>query len=143
MYWEITDPGLAETASLGHYEYLGAGMFYAWLACEPDMVEENLGRLQKIFAEVESSGVTAEELKQAKNKVKARVVLSSERPQSRLFNVGGNWLQRREYRTVADDLKSLDDVTLADICDVLAKYPLSRASTIAVGPRNDVRKPKQ
>ena len=37
--------------------------------------------------------------------MKARVVLSSERPQSRLFNVGGNWLQRREYRTVADDLR--------------------------------------
>ena len=36
MYWELTDAGLAETAVLGHYEYLGAGMFYTWLACEPD-----------------------------------------------------------------------------------------------------------
>ena len=36
MYWELVDPGLAETASLGHYEYLGVGMFYTWLACEPD-----------------------------------------------------------------------------------------------------------
>ena len=47
--------------------------------------------------------------------MKARVVLGSERPQSRLFNVGGNWLQRREYRTVADDIKSLDDVTVEQI----------------------------
>ena len=57
------------------------------------------------------------ELRQAKNKVKARVVLGSERPQNRLFNVGGNWLQRHEYRTVADDLKSLDDVTVAAVRD--------------------------
>jgi predicted Zn-dependent peptidase len=142
MYWELTDPGLAETASLGHYEYLGAGMFYTWLACEPDDVEKNLERLQKILRQVEREGVTEEELQQAKNKVKARVVLGSERPQSRLFNIGGNWLQRREYRTVADDLKSLDSVTTGQISEVLKKYPLTNASTIAVGPRENVRAPK-
>jgi predicted Zn-dependent peptidase len=141
LYWELTDPGLVETASLGHYEYLGAGMFYTWLACEPDLVEDNLARLRKILVEVERSGVTEDELKQSKNKVKARVVLSSERPQSRLFNVGGNWLQRREYRTVADDLKSLDNVTVAQIREVLAKYPLTNCSTITVGPCEKVKEP--
>jgi predicted Zn-dependent peptidase len=141
LYWELTDPGFAETASLGHYEYLGAGMFYTWLACEPNLVEENLARLRKILLEVEREGVTEDELKQSKNKVKARVVLSSERPQSRLFNVGGNWLQRREYRTVADDLKSLDGVTVDQIQTVLKKYPLTNCSTIAVGPCEKVREP--
>jgi predicted Zn-dependent peptidase len=139
MYWELTDPGLAETASLGHYEYLGAGMFYTWLACEPDAVEENLAKLNAIYQQAESQGVTEDELRQAKNKVKARVVLGSERPQNRLFNVGGNWLQRHEYRTVADDLKSLDDVTMADIRAVLKKYPLSACSTITVGPLKGVK----
>ena len=142
MYWELVDPGLAETASLGHYEYLGAGMFYTWLACEPDDVEDNLARLRSILVQVERDGITEEELNQAKNKVKARVVLGSERPQSRLFNVGGNWLQRREYRTVADDIKSLDDVTVEQIREVLKKYPLTAASTITVGPREKVVEPK-
>jgi predicted Zn-dependent peptidase len=141
MYWELTDAGLAETATLGHYEYLGAGMFYAWLACEPDLVEENLNRLRGIYRQVEMDGISEDELKQAKNKVKARVVLGSERPQNRLFNVGGNWLQRREYRTVADDLKSLDEVTVGAVREVLAKYPFSTASTITVGPRKDVKPP--
>jgi predicted Zn-dependent peptidase len=141
MYWELTDTGLAETATLGHYEYLGAGMFYAWLACEPDLVQENLNRLRGIYRHVEMEGVTEQELRQAKNKVKARVVLGSERPQNRLFNVGGNWLQRHEYRTVADDLTSLDQVSVSSISDVLKKYPFSRASTIAVGPRKEVRAP--
>jgi predicted Zn-dependent peptidase len=142
MFWEITDPGLAETATLGHYEYLGAGMFYTWLACEPELVQENLNRLRGIYRQVELDGITQQELSQAKNKVKARVVLGSERPQSRLFNLGGNWLQRREYRTVADDLKSLDDVTVESIRDVLKQYPFSNASTITVGPRTDVKAPE-
>jgi len=135
MYWELTESGLAESASLGHYEYQGLGMFYTWLSCEPEATEENLARLEQIYRDVEAEGVSETELRQAKNKVKARVVLSSERPRSRLFNVGGNWLQRREYRTVATDLESLEMVTVADVAAVLAKYPLSNCTTIAVGPR--------
>lgn len=135
MYWELTESGLAESASLGHYEYQGLGMFYTWLSCEPEATEENLALLEQIYRTVEAEGVSETELRQAKNKVKARVVLSSERPRSRLFNVGGNWLQRREYRTVATDLEALEKVTVADIAAVLAKYPLSNCTTIAVGPR--------
>jgi predicted Zn-dependent peptidase len=142
MYWELTDPGLAESASLGHYEYLGVGMFYTWLACEPEEAERNLRRLAAMFEQVETDGVREEEVRQAKNKVKARVVLSSERPRSRLFNVGGNWLQRREYRTVANDLDALDAVTLDDIRAVVKKFPLSQHSTITVGPLKTVRWPE-
>jgi predicted Zn-dependent peptidase len=117
-------------------------MFYTWLACEPDLVEQNLSLLDGIVRQIESTGVSDAELQQAKNKVKARVVLSSERPQSRLFNVGGNWLQRREYRTVADDLKALDEVTIGDLERVLRNFPLSQYTTLTVGPREDVRPPK-
>ena len=141
MYWELTESGLAESASLGHYEYQGLGMFYTWLACEPDAAEENLARLDELYRTVEVGGVTEIELRQAKNKVKARVVLSSERPRSRLFNVGGNWLQRREYRTVADDLEELERVTVDGIRAVLKKYPLSACSTITVGPLKKVKQP--
>jgi predicted Zn-dependent peptidase len=141
MYWALTDSGLAESASLGHYEYQGHGMFYTWLSCEPEKAEENLRRLDALYREMEAGGVTDEELEQAKNKVKARVVLSSERPRSRMFNVGGNWLQRREYRTVADDIDALDRVTVADIRRVLERFPLTAYSTVTVGPLEMVRPP--
>jgi predicted Zn-dependent peptidase len=141
LYWELVDSGVAETASLGHYEYAGVGMFYTWLACEPDQAEQNLAKLHQLFRQAEKDGFTEDELRQAKNKVKARVVLSSERPQSRLFNVGGNWLQRREYRRVADDLQALDNVSLDDLHSVVRKYPLTKYSTITVGPREDVKQP--
>ncbi|WP_425399588.1 M16 family metallopeptidase [Aeoliella sp.] len=134
MYWDLVDSGLVESASLGHYEYQGLGMFYTWLACEPEDTAENLARLHKLFEEAEQSGFQAEELEQAKNKVKARVVLGNERPRSRLFNVGGNWLQRREYRAVTDDLEAVSAITLDAVNEVLAKYPLTQHATAAVGP---------
>ena len=134
LYWELVDPGLVETASLGHYEYQGLGMLFTWLSCAPEDAAENFARLQAIYRLAEVKGFSPEELRQARSKVKARVVLGSERPRNRLFNVGGNWMQRREYRSVASDLATLDGVTLYDLHAELAKYPLSRASTVTIGP---------
>ncbi len=134
LYWELVDPGLVESASLGHYEYQGAGMYFSWLSCAPEDAVENFSRLSELQHIAQEKGFKAEELHQAKSKVKARVVLGSERPRNRLFNVGGNWLQRREYRSVDDDLKAIDAVTLDDIEGVLKEFPINRHTTVTVGP---------
>jgi predicted Zn-dependent peptidase len=139
LYWAMVDPGVAETASLGHYEYQGLGMFYTWLSCAPEDAEADFELLKNVYREAEAKGFAEEELRQARSKVKARVVLGSERPRNRLFNVGGNWMQRREYRSVAGDLATLDALTLDDIHAVLAKYPLTRATTATIGPLKEWR----
>ncbi len=134
MYWEMVDPGLAESASVGHYEYLGAGMFFTWISCDAETSAANYARATQLQEQAEQDGFTAKELQQAKSKVIARVVLGSERPRNRLFNVGGNWMQRSEYRSVGDDLAAIEAVTLDDIHHVLKKYPLTRHSTVSIGP---------
>jgi predicted Zn-dependent peptidase len=134
LYWQMVDPGLVESASLGHYEYQGLGMMYSWLSCAPEDARAIYEMLAKIYRTAEAKGFTEEELRQARSKVKARVVLGGERPRNRLFNVGGNWMQRREYRSVANDLATLDGVTLDEVHAVLAKYPLTRSTTATIGP---------
>jgi predicted Zn-dependent peptidase len=134
LYWELVDPGLAEHCSLHHHDYLGAGMFLTYMSSDPEFAADNLGRIRRVFAEVESSGITQAELDQAKSKINSRVVISSERPRGRLFTVGANWIQRREYRSVRDDLDAVEAVSLAEIAAVLKKYPLSKATTCVVGP---------
>ncbi|TWT48407.1 M16 family metallopeptidase [Botrimarina hoheduenensis] len=139
LYWRLVDSGRAESASLGHYDYQGVGMFYTWLSCEPETIEPNLAETLAVLGGIEQEPLTTEELNQAKSKVKSRVVLSSERPRNRLFNVGGNWLMRETYRTVADDLAALDGVQLEDVHRVSDSYPLDKVSIVTVGPRNDFR----
>jgi predicted Zn-dependent peptidase len=134
LYWDLVDPGLVESASLGHYEYQGAGMYFTWISCNPEDAAENFARVQELQAIAERDGFTEEELHQAKSKVKSRVVLGSERPRNRLFNVGGNWLQRREYRSVADDLQALQAVQLDDVHAVMRVFPLSKHTTVSIGP---------
>ncbi len=138
LFWELVDPGLAEHASFSHHDYQGSGLFMTYMSCEPGKTAENLKRLRRVYADLQAGGVTATELAQAKSKINSRVVLGSEKPRGRLFTVGGNWVNRREYHTVADDLALVDAVTVEQIAAVLASYPLADSTGIAIGPLAEV-----
>jgi predicted Zn-dependent peptidase len=141
LYWELVDPGLAEHCSLHHHEYLGAGMFLTYMSCDPEFAAENLKCILEQYRLATLQGITQAELDQAKSKINSRVVLSSERPRGRLFTVGLNWAQRREYRSVRDDLDAIEAITLADISAVLKKYDLHRSTTFVVGPLKEMAAP--
>ena len=139
IYWEVVDPGLVEFAELGYYDYDGSGSYMTWLSCQPETTEENLARIQAIYDVVNKDGVTEVELEQAKNKVASRVVLRSERPMGRLSSLGSNWVYRKEYQSVADDLAILRGLTLDDIRKCLDAYPLGACTTTAVGPLKELQ----
>jgi predicted Zn-dependent peptidase len=141
MFWDLIDTGLAEYASTDVGEFQGTGTYMTMLCCSPDQAEGNLRRIDDLYRAAERQGVTQEELARAKSKICAHVVLQSERPASRLFSVGGNWLQRREYRTVREMVQSYQQVTTSDIRAVLEKYPLSDCTTVAVGPLAQLHPP--
>jgi predicted Zn-dependent peptidase len=134
LYWELVDPGLVEHVSLSHSEHQGAGMMMTYMSCEPEQTADNLERILKIYREVEADGITAAELAQAKSKIRSRIVLGSERPRGRLFAVGTDWVYRREYSPVEAELDIVAGLTAADLHAVLAKYPLTRPTTVTIGP---------
>ena len=134
LYWELVDPGLAESAECGYYEFEGAGTFLTFLNGSPDSTFQNLERVSRIYRAVNAEGVSEDELEQAKNKVATRIVLRGERPMGRLSSLGGNWLIRREYRTVEDDLAIVRGVTLQNIHELLQEFPLGQTTTVGVGP---------
>jgi predicted Zn-dependent peptidase len=134
LYWELVDPGLAEAVSLSHGEHQRAGVMLTYLCCDPQYAAENLRRLNGVYRRTEAEGVTADELSQAKSKVRSRIVLSGERPRGRLFAVGSDWVYRRQYRPVEADLDEVAAITTSDLVAVLEKYPLTRPTTVAIGP---------
>ena len=134
LYWELMDPGLVESAEIGYYEYEETGAYLTFLNGPPEDTKSNLKRIAKIYADVHKNGVMADELEQAKNKVCSRLVLRGERPMGRLGGLGNNWLFRREYRSIADDVAIVQKISLADIRTLLDRFPLGQTTTIGVGP---------
>ena len=134
MYWDLVDPGYVDSANLWHHDYEGSGFYGIYLCCDPGSAEENLERIRAILKDVNENGVTEAEVAQAKSKVASRIVLASERPNGRLDALAENWIYRREYRTVEDDLKAVDQLTVKDFRELLDAYPLGETTTVAVGP---------
>ncbi len=134
LYWALVDPGLAETADMSFHDYDGTGSFYTSFSCEPERAHENIEIVNKVLAEVQRDNITDAELRQAKNKIGSRVVRGNERPVNRMQAVGMAWTYLGQYRTVDDELKAFDAVTLDSIREVLDKYPLQRVTTLALGP---------
>ena len=141
LYWEIVDPGLAEHVSLSHGEHQGTGMMMTYMSCDPEHVQGNLQRIFDIYRTAEAKGITSVELEQAKNKIRSRIVLSSERPRGRLFAVGNDWVYRQQYQSVAEELAVIARITVDDVMAVLTKYPLSRTTTVTIGPLEKVAAP--
>lgn len=139
FFWELIDTGLAEYASLGAFEFQGAGAFITFLCCAPEEAAENLQRIHRMQAEMHRHGVTEEELERAKSKICAHLVLQYERSANRLFSVGNNWLNRRQYRSVREVVDSYQRVTREDIQHVLDKHALTRHATVAVGPLGELK----
>ncbi len=135
MFWEITDPGLADTASLNHCDYLDAGSFLTWMSCEPEEANANLDRLKDLYDVVERDGFHEDELLRARNKMASGLVLSGERPRGRLFSIAGLQVQQMPYLSVRDELDIVEQITLDDIHAVLRKYPLSHNLTVTIGPQ--------
>ncbi|MFO0870754.1 MAG: pitrilysin family protein [Pirellulales bacterium] len=134
LFWELVDTGRAEFAGMANYEYQGTGIFSSFLCCPPEDAHANWQTLDEVLAGVQQDGVTADELERAQSKICAQIVLSAERPTNRMFSIGNNWVQRRTYRTVRETVDIYRAVQLDDLNRLLTRYPLTRRTTVTIGP---------
>jgi predicted Zn-dependent peptidase len=134
MFWDLIDSGRAEWAGMSPHEYQGTGLFLSYLCCAPEDCQENLQIVNGIIEAVQQEGVTEKELLQARSKICSHVVLRGERPMSRLYDIGSEWLQRRKYQTLREMADGYRNVSLEDIAKTVEKFPLNKRSTVTVVP---------
>jgi predicted Zn-dependent peptidase len=134
MYWDLVDPAYADSADFGYSDYDGSGAWMSYLACAPEDVADNIERFKAILKDVSEQGVTDTELEQARNKLSSRIVLGGERPMERLGALGANWVYRREYQSIEDDLALVQAITHDDLKAVVERYPLTITTLYGLGP---------
>ncbi len=142
FYWEFLDSGLAESAAVGNQEYDNAGLVMTFLCCAPEQAQENINRIASLQAALLTAPATERELELAKSKITSHIILSSERTESRMFSVGSQWLRGHEFKTPREISDIYQAVTLQEIQDVAAKYPLTRNMTVSVGPLDTLQSAK-
>ena len=134
LYWDLVDSGRAEHAACHHHDFLDAGIFVTQLSCEPETTHSLLDRIVEIYQGAEDD-LSTNEVDQARNKLLSRVVLAGERPRQRLFSLGLEWAHLSRYRSVSDDLVTLDTISREDLHRILAEWHLpASSSTVLAGP---------
>jgi predicted Zn-dependent peptidase len=134
MYWEMVDPGHADSATLSYREHEGTGIYYAAVECEPGKAQKNLERVHKIIAKLQTDGITQEELDVARTKLLSRMVRGSESPMSRLMSLGNHWIYQRKHISLEDEIRSYKKVNMHQVRQLLDRYPFKRMTVQALGP---------
>jgi predicted Zn-dependent peptidase len=133
LYWELVDPGHAESADCSYVENDGSGAVFVSLVCEPESASENIATVQRVLQAVQRDGITEQEFHQAKSKILSRVVRGNERPMGRMSALAAMWNYTGEYRDVDTELANFDAVTLADIRAYMDAYPIDRNTVVTLG----------
>jgi predicted Zn-dependent peptidase len=138
LYWHLVDPGRAETAAMGNYEFEGTGLILTVLCCAPEEAQQNLFELRRVQEQAIRDGITSRELELAKSKIVSEFLIASERAENRMFGIGGNWLKRRPYLPSDEVAQLYSDVTLDEANQILQQFPLTENMTLSVGPLTEL-----
>jgi len=134
LFWELVDPGNADMASVGHYEYEGTGTLISIFSSRPEdskTVWDHFQQLEKQFLE---EGPTQKELDLAKAKAVASMNLASEIGENRMFDLGSQWLTFGNFKSVAEVTQLINQVQIADVCQALQRFPMTEKQVLFIGP---------
>lgn len=134
LYWELVDPGLADSADMGFLDQEKAGAYIISMSCQPENAASNRRAVVDVLSEVQRNGIREEELTVARTRLASRQVRAGERTFRRMLDIGRDWTYLAEYRTLDDELEAIDAVDATAIRVLLDHYPLTNLTTVALGP---------
>jgi predicted Zn-dependent peptidase len=123
LYWELVDPGLAESADADNDERDGTGAFMAYAATSPDKLDLVAEKMRKIISA--PLDFTVADLERAKTKVISKMVLGGELPMGRMMGLGMSWNARRHVQPLRDVIDRVKAITREEIERTVARYPLA------------------
>ena len=129
LYWALIETGLAEEAQSQYDGRDGVGESLLFAVCSPQdsrKVEEIMLREAKTLPD----SLTEDDLVRVRSKVATAATLHSELPAGRMRRLGRVWTYSGEYRTLESELERINAVTLDELREVAAEFPL-RPSVIA------------
>ena len=133
FYWVLVDNAIAEEADFGFYPSDGCGSFYFFLLTDPKRTEEATGialaELEKVKKEL-----NVDEVERAKNKIASSLVLQGEVPLGRMRSIGAQWIYNREYRSLEQDMATLNGITAESLRKLMEEFPFDPKTIVTLGP---------
>jgi predicted Zn-dependent peptidase len=127
LHWSLIETGLAEEAQAGFDPHDGTGDFYVYASGDPARAGEIWARILKEIGALLAS-VTEDDLTRLRNKLATGVTIGGERPADRMQRIGRSWVYLGKYTTLEEELERISRVTIAQMRDLVAEFPLRPAT---------------
>jgi predicted Zn-dependent peptidase len=134
LFYALIEPALAVEAQMIYYSQDHAGAFVSWLSCDPDRAAQAVGTLQGELRRFLDDGPSEAELLAAKNKIASAITIKGELPMGRLTSVGFDWMYRREYLAISQEIDNYFAVTSRQVLEAARRYDLSATTVLGLGP---------
>jgi predicted Zn-dependent peptidase len=133
FYWALVDNAIAEEADFGFYPHDSCGSFYLAFTTDPARSER---AFNIALAELEKAkkDISDDEVERAKNKIASGLVLQGEVPLGRMRSIGGQWIYNREYRSLEQDMATLNAVNTGSLKQLMVDYPFDPMTVVSLGP---------
>ncbi len=139
LFYALVDPAIVDEASMGYDPLDGAGGFITFLSADSERAAEAVRIAKAEFRKFAQEGPTEEEARAAKNKIASASTLKGELPMGRLTSVGFDWVYRKEYVPLAEQIDKMFAVTGEQILELARKYDLANPAVVALGPLQQIQ----
>ncbi len=134
LYYALVEPALADEAHMSYDPFDCAGAFLTFISTDPERTARVLDIANDVCQQFGAEGPTEPELLAAKNKIATSATIKGELPMGRLTSVGFEWVYRGKYVPLAEDIAATFAVTGDYVRDVMARYDMTAATVLALGP---------
>jgi predicted Zn-dependent peptidase len=138
LFYALVDPAIVDEASMSFDPLDTAGGFLTFLSADAERAAEAVRIAKQEFRKFQEEGATQDELLAAKNKIASAATLKGEIPMGRLTSVGFDWVYRKEYVPLAQQIEKMFAVTREDILALARQYDLTATSMVALGPLQEI-----
>jgi len=122
LYWSLIEPGIAVHATTEHQGHDRVGQVIGAVVCAGDDAERASDIFIKECAALRDS-LTDADLMRARSMVATAVALAGESPSGRMRRLGMKLSTTGEYRSLEDELRNIQALTLKDLREYLDAFP--------------------
>lgn len=134
FYRALVDKGITMDASASPNPSKDPALFYVSFTCQAGKkAHEAIDALDSVFSDIAKNGITEEELKRAKNKVRTEIHLGLASNSSIANFIGQNEILLGDVRIGIEEVEKIQKVQAEDVQAVVKKYLHKNNRTIVIG----------
>ncbi|MDW0115685.1 pitrilysin family protein [Sporosarcina thermotolerans] len=137
LFQEIREEqGLAYSVFSYYSSYTMAGSFVIYGGTSPEQLENMVVTMDRITAQIKSEGVTELELSNAKEQLKATILLGLESTESRMHRNGKNELVLNEHKGIDEVQSIIDSVKITDVNQIAYETFTDKRAISIIAPKS-------